>query len=377
MKLRYGMVGGGNGGFIGGVHRKAAAFDDLAELVAGVFSRNREASLKTADLWGVSRDRVYSSYEEMASKESAREDGIDFVCVATPNYTHYNVCKTFLEHGIHVVCDKPMTLTVDEAKDLVSIVEEKDLLFGVTYTYSGYPILMQAREIIKSGELGKMVLAKARYEEDYLVDWDQSSSKDRNAWQTDPQKNGKTGCTSGIGTHAEYVLHFLTGLKLEKLLARFQYSIPESPMETGVHALLEFETGVQGVLCSSNTAVGHHNDIEVEIQCEKGTVSWKQYQATQLSVEKLGKPKEIYDAGRPYLCGEAKDRSRLPAGHPEGFYEAFSNIYRAFCLDLLTKKQGEKLQEYHFPTVMDGLNGMKFVEACYESHHKGNVWVTV
>ena len=377
MKLRYGVIGGGHGGFIGGVHRRAADFDYLAELKAGVFSRNREASLETAELWGVDPERVYATYEDMAEQESKRADGIDFVCVATPNFTHFPICKAFMEHGIHVVCDKPMTISVEEAEELCRLAKEKNVLFGVTYTYSGYPLLAQAKAILQSGELGKIQLLKARYEEDYLVDWELSTENDRNGWQQNPALNGKAGCTAGIGTHAEYVLHYLTGLKLEKLLARFNYTVAGSELDTGVQALLEYEGGIPGILWSGITAVGHHNDIEIEIQCEKGTVTWKQYEATQLTVERLGKPKEVYDAGRPYLDAESKLYCRLPAGHPEGFFEAFSNIYRRFCMDLLEKKNGKDIKEYHFPTVEDGLNGMRFIDACYNSHHKGNVWVDV
>ncbi len=377
MKLRYGLIGGGHGGFIGGVHRRAAAFDYLAELKAGVFSRNRAASLESAELWGVDSERTYADYKEMAEKESQREDGIDFVCVATPNFTHYEICKTFLEHGIHVVCDKPMTTTIEEAEDLARIAREKDMLFGVTYTYSGYPILEQARDILKSGELGKIITAKARYEEDYMIDWKPSAAESRNAWQTDVKKNGKSGCTAGIGTHAEYLLHFLTGLRIERLLARFQCSLPDCPVETAVHALLEYEGGVQGSLWSCTTAIGHHNDIEVEIQCEKGSLKWSQYDATRLYVDKIGQPQLVYDAGRPYLSENCSSLCRLPGGHPEGYYEAFSNIYRRFCTDLLDKKNGKQLSEYHFPTVEDGLNGMRFVEACYQSAHNNSRWMPV
>ena len=377
MKLRYGLIGGGHGGFIGGVHRRAAAFDYLAELSAGVFSRNREASLESARLWNVAPDRTYADYKEMAEAESCREDGIDFVCVATPNFTHYDICRTFLEHGIHVMCDKPMTITVEEAEDLERLAREKGLLLGVTYTYSGYPILEQAKDILASGMAGKILTLNARYEEDYMIDWKPSASESRNAWQSDVSRNGKSGCTAGIGTHAEYLLHFLTGLRLEKVLARFQYSLPGCPVETGVQALLAYEGGVQGSLLSSTTAVGHHNDIGVEVQCEKGTIRWSQYDATRLYVDMIGEPQRVYDAGRPYLSENCQALCRLPGGHPEGYYEAFANVYRRFCTDLAEKKAGRDISSFRFPTVTDGLNGIRFVEACYNSHHAGNIWMDV
>lgn len=375
MRLRYGIVGGGHGGFIGGVHRRAACFDYLADLVAGTFSRNPEASAEAAAVWGVPEERTYTDYKEMAEKESAREDGVEFVSVATPNFTHYDICKCFLEHGIHVVCDKPMTITVEEAEDLTALAKEKNLLFGVSYTYSGYPILEQARIMIQNRDIGKLLTIKAHYAEDYLIDWQIPIAEGRNAWLVDPKKNGKIGCTAHIATHAEYLMHYLTGLRLEKLLARFQYTMPDVEIETDVHVLMEYENGVQGLLWSSNAAVGHHNDIAVEILGDKGAIRWEQYDATRLIVERLNRPREVYDASRPYLVPECRDISRLPAGHPEGFYEAFSNVYRRFCTDLLALKNGEKLEKYRFPTVEDGLNGVRFMEACYQSHHAGNVWI--
>ncbi|MBR2188198.1 MAG: Gfo/Idh/MocA family oxidoreductase [Eubacterium sp.] len=377
MKLQYGLVGGGNNGFIGGVHRRAAAFDYLAELKAGAFSRNIDANSAAGAFWGVDPARTYPDYHEMARQEHAREDGIDFVSIATPNFTHYDVAKTFLEQGIHVVCDKPMTLTVEEAEELEQIAVSNDLLFGVSYTYSGYPILLQAKELIAGGSLGTVQMMKARYEEDYLAAWEPEKDDARTAWYKDPEKNGKTGCTAGIGIHAEYLLRFLTGLEPKRLLARFSYTVPESPIETGVNAMLEYENGAEGMIWASNTAVGHRNDVAVEIQCEKGTIFWQQYDASRLTVRRLGYPEEIYDTGRPYLTPAAREACRLPSGHPEGFYEAFSNVYKRFCQDLLAKKAGEKIAACSFPTVHDGLLGMRFIDACYYSHHAGNVWTDI
>lgn len=377
MKLQYGIVGGGHGGFIGGVHRRAACFDGLAELKAGAFSRDPEANAETAALWNVSPERTYDDYHEMAEQESHRPDGVDFVSVATPNFTHYDVCRTFLEHGINVVCDKPMTVTLEEAEELVRIAREKDLLLGVSYTYSGYPILAQARKLIQGGEIGRPLSIVLRYAEDYLIDWEIPIQDGRNAWLVDPKKNGKAGCTAHIATHAEYLARYLLGRRLEKVLARFQYDLPDIAIETGVYAMLSFEGGVEGTLWSSNTAVGHHNDIAVEVLGEKGSISWKQYDATRLLIEGLSRPRQVYDASRPYLDPECRSLSRLPAGHPEGFYEAFSNVYRRFCEDLLIRKNGKSLDSFRFPTAEDGLLGMRFVEACYQSHHNGNVWTQI
>ena len=377
MALKFGLVGGGHGGFIGGVHRRAATFDGLAQLVAGAFSRNPEASAQTAKEWGVSPERTYRDYREMAEQESQREDGIDFVSIATPNFTHYEMCKTFLQHGIHVVCDKPMTLTVEEAEDLERIARENGMLLGVSYTYSGYPIVEQARQMIQNGEIGKILTANAHYAEDYLIDWEIPIADGRNAWLIDPEKNGKTGCVCQIATHAEYLLHYVTGLKLEKVLANFQYTVPNVPLETDAHILMAFEGGVHGMMWSSCAAIGHHNDIGFEILGDKGTISWKQYDATRLTVDHLGGCQEIYDASRPYLASSCRSLSRLPGGHPEGYYEAFANVYKRFCTDLLAIKEGKQLTEYHFPSATDGLNGVRFTEACYQSNRKGNVWVDV
>ena len=377
-KLRFGMIGGGNGAFIGDVHRHGALMDDLAVLVAGCFSRNREKSLETAEKWNITDpDRVYPNYEAMAEAESRREDGIDFVTIATPNDTHYPIAKCFLEHGIHIMCDKPLALTAEQGYELEALAKEKDLLFGVSYTYTGYAMTRQAREMIDNGEIGKITCIQGEYPQEWLAVSLVSDHSEQATWRQDPKRSGESGCCADIGTHVECLISRMTGLHPTKVIARFD-SIPEDiPLETNAMVMCEFDGGVPGMIWTSQVAMGHETELTVRIFGDKGSIEWTHLRPWELRVTRINQPPQIYTTNRDYLYPAAKELCRLTSGHIEGFYEAFGNIYRGFCINLIAKKTGGDPGTFRYPTVSDGVKGIEFVDACLESNRNNNVWVPV
>ena len=377
-KLRFGMIGGGNGAFIGDVHRHGALMDDLAVLVAGCFSRNREKSLETAEKWNITDpDRVYPNYEVMAEAESQREDGIDFVTIATPNDTHYPIAKCFLEHGIHIMCDKPLALTAEQGYELEALAKEKDLLFGVSYTYTGYAMTRQAREMIDNGEIGKITCIQGEYPQEWLAVSLVSDHSEQATWRQDPKRSGESGCCADIGTHVECLISRMTGLHPTKVIARFD-SIPEDiPLETNAMVMCEFDGGVPGMIWTSQVAMGHETELTVRIFGDKGSIEWTHLRPWELRVTRINQPPQIYTTNRDYLYTAAKELCRLPSGHIEGFYEAFGNIYRGFCINLIAKKTGGDPGTFRYPTVSDGVKGIEFVDACLEYNRNNNVWVPV
>ena len=380
MRLKFGMIGGGNGAFIGDVHRHGAVMDDLAQLVSGCFSRNMGKNRETAEKWGISDfDRVYSSYQEMAEKESAREDGIDFVSIATPNDTHYPIAKCFLEHGIHVMCDKPLALHADEGEKLAALAREKNLLFGMTYTYTGYAMVKQARQMIEAGEIGNILTVVAEYPQEWLLVQMVSDRSDQATWRMDPERSGPSGCCADIGTHVGCLIKKMTGLSVEKVLANFE-KLPkdqELPLENNVQILVKFDHGISGMIWTSQVAIGHETDLLIRIFGDKGAIEWQHKEPAVLRVTRINEPPRIYTPTRDYDTQECRGLSRLPSGHPEGFFEAFGNIYRGFCAELLKEKYGVDCGEYDYPTVEDGVHGLRFIDACIESNAKGNIWVDV
>ena len=378
-KLRFGMVGGGNNGNIGNSHRRGAAMDNMAVLSAGCFTRNAEANHRDGEFWGVAPERIYSNYEEMAEKEALREDGIDFVSIVTPNSTHYAIAKCFLEHGIHVVCEKPFTLEIAEAEELKRIANNNGLEMCVTYTYAHYPIMRECRRLIQSGAIGKVIDIVAEYPQDWMILGLNSGEDNYTQWIGDPKKSGISNATAATGVHLYYLVHAMTGLKLEKVLSDFSYYPEDTPLETTARILLAMENGTHGLCWTSSTAIGHDCTIELKIYGDKGSILWSHEDPTHLRVAMLGGPVQIYSANRDYLCRESQNISRLPAGHPEGFYEAFANIYHEFCRKLLDNKNGihKPEEEYFYPHVQDGVDGVRFVHACVESQRKGNTWVAL
>lgn len=378
-RLTYGMVGGGNGGNIGGAHRRGAMMDSLAVLTAGAFTRNTTRNQQDGAAWGVPQDRIYDSWQEMAAAEGARPDKIDFVTIVTPNNTHYEIARAFLEQGIHVVCEKPFTMTSAEGEALCALARERGLEICVTYTYPHYPILQEARALIASGAIGKIRNIWAEYPQDWLVSMLNDPNRSRESiWFLDPKYSGISNVTSSITVHLGYLITAMTGLKPERVLADFDCYPDGAPLETTSHVLVRYPGGVRACLLSSFTAIGRDCSIALKIFGEKGTVEWYHDDPTRLRVAFLDKPVEYRTCKHTYLCPAAYEMSRIPAGHPEGFYEAFGNIYHSFCTLLLDKANGTPgAHPYFHPSGQDGVDGVRLVEACVRSNRAGNIWVAV
>ncbi len=375
MKLKYGMVGGGPGSFIGDAHRKAINLDGMAELVAGCFSGTYEKTLETGRQLGLDESRCYKTFDEMAKAEAAREDGIDFVSITTPNSTHYPACKAFLEAGIHVACDKPLCLNTQQADELVKLAEEKGLLFLVTYTYMGHVTAKHAKEIIKAGKLGKIRSVVAEYPQGWLADKDDIGGK-QGAWRCDPNLSGGVNCLGDLGTHVENAVATMTGLKIKRVLAKMDVVVPTRVLDDNDFVLVEYEGGATGMYWTSQYAIGHDNSLRVRIYGENGSIQWFQEEPEKITViAKDGTLNELHRGYGSIAPGAAK-YGRLPSGHPEGWLEAMGNLYRSFMECLNAKKAGTFTPDMiDFPTVHDGAEGIRFVEACLESNKKGNVWV--
>lgn len=376
-KLRFGMVGGG-GGFIGDVHRHAALMDDLAILTAGCFSRSMDKNRAFAERWNImDPERVYTSYEEMAEREPTREDGIDFVSITTPNDTHYPIAKCFLEHGIHVMCDKPLALNAAQGRELAALAKGKDLMFGVTYTYTGYAMTRQAREMIDAGEIGKITCIQGEYPQEWLAVSLISDHSEQATWRHDPKRSGESGCCADIGTHVECLISRMTGLHPDKVIARFDHIPKDVPLETNAQMMVEFEGGIPGMIWTSQIAMGHETELTIRIFGEKGSIEWSHLKPWELRVTRINQPPQTYTTNRDYLYPAAKELCRLPSGHIEGFYEAFGNIYHSFCVNLIAKKTGGDPGTFRYPTVEDGVRGIEFVDACLKSNANNNIWVKV
>ena len=376
-KLKFGMVGGA-GGFIGDVHRHGALMDDLAVMTAGCLSRDMEKNKAFAARWDLTDPaRIYANYEEMAAKESARPDGIDFVIIATPNDTHYPIAKAFLSRGIHVMCDKPLALTSAQGRELASLSREKNLLFGVTYTYTGYAMVRQAREMIDRGEIGKIVCIQGEYPQEWLAVSLVADKSEQATWRQDPSRSGASGCCADIGTHVECLIAQMTGLHPQRVIARFVHIPADIPLETNAQMMVEFDGGIPGMIWTSQIAMGHECDLSVRVFGETGSIEWTHARPWELRVTRVNQPPQIYTNNREYLYPAAKELCRLPSGHIEGYYEAFGNLYHSFCTHLLACKTGGDPGSFRFPTVEDGVLGIEFVEACLQSNANNNTWVKV
>ncbi len=377
MRLKFGMVGGA-GGFIGDVHRHAAHMDDLALLTAGCFSRNMDKNRAFAEKWNITDpSRVYPDYQTMAEAEAAREDGIDFVSITTPNDTHYPIAKCFLEHGIHIMCDKPLALNAEQGRELAKLAKEKDLLFGVTYTYTGYAMIRQAREMIDAGEIGRITCIQGEYPQEWLAVSLVSGSSEQATWRQDPARSGASGCCADIGTHVECLISKMTGLHPTRVIARFDSIPADIPLETNAQMMVEFDGGIPGMIWTSQVAMGHETEVGVRVFGAKGSVEWNHLRPWELRVTRINQPPQVYTTNRDYLYPAAKELCRLPSGHMEGFYEAFGNLYRGFCMNLIAKKTGGDPGSFRYPTVEDGVRGIEFVDACLKSNANNNIWVPI
>ena len=375
-KLRLGMVGGGEGAFIGAVHRIAFRIDDQFELVAGAFSSDPERAKSSALSLGVSAERAYGSFEEMAKAEAARKDGIDSVVIVTPNHMHGPAAKAFLNAGIHVICDKPLTTTVQEAEELVKLVQVSGKLFILTHNYTGYPMIRQARAMVASGELGEIRLVQVEYPQDWLTEAVEQTGQKQAAWRTDPKRSGAGGCIGDIGTHAYNLAAFVSGLKLEALLAQLTSFVPGRALDDDCQIMLRYRGGARGSLWASQVAVGHENGLKLRVYGTKGGIEWVQADPNYLWFTPFGEPKRLITRGGAGALPEAARVTRVPGGHPEGYLEGFANIYAEAARALRSAIDHTPLDEaVVYPTVQDGLDGMKFISAAVESSQNGNIWI--
>ncbi len=376
-KLKMGMVGGGKNAFIGAVHRMAAGIDGQIELCCGALSADPLVAKESAALLGLPKERSYGSYQEMIIEESKRsaDDRINFVSIVTPNFAHFEPAMMALEHGFHVVLEKPMTLTTEQAELLQQKVAETGLILCVTYTYSAYPMVKQARHLVKEGQLGSIRKIMVEYPQGWLSKMIENGLS-LAFWRTDPEKSGKSGCMGDIGTHAAHLAEYISGLKITKMCADLQTFVTGRKLEDDGNILLVFENGATGVLSASQVAAGEENALKIRVYGELGGLEWNQQDANTLIFKQLDAPTQLFRAGQQYLSPIAKHNIRLPAGHPEGYIEAFANIYRNFAATLLASMQGiePREEDTDFPTVADGLRGMKFLETVIASGKSTQKW---
>jgi predicted dehydrogenase len=371
-KLRYGMVGGGQNAFIGAVHRMAANLDGQIELVAGAFSSDAKNSATTGEQLFLNPKRVYASYEEMAKRESElpENERIDFVAIVTPNFLHAPVAMTFLKKGFHVVCDKPMTLTLAEAKKLRDVVRQTKKIFALTHNYTGYPMVKEARELVRSGKLGKILKIVAEYPQGWLLDKIEDTGQKQAAWRSDPQKAGASCCVGDIGTHAENLGRYITGLQIDELCAEFTTFIPGRKLEDDANMLIRYKGGAKGVLHCSQISCGEENNLNIRIYGTLGSLAWQQEHPNELKFTPKNEPAKIFRRGNGYVSDVAKKFTRLPFGHPEAFIEAFANIYLEAVAAIRARIENKK-GEFDFPTVDDGVEGMAFIETAVKSAASG------
>jgi predicted dehydrogenase len=375
--LRLGMVGGGRGAFIGGVHRLCARLDGQYELVAGALSSDPKRARESGADLRLAPDRVYASFAEMAAAEAKRPDGIEAVSIVTPNDSHHAIARAFLEHGIDVICDKPMTTTVADALDLVQAVRRTRLIFGVTHNYTGYPMVRQAREMVAAGELGTIRVVQAEYVQDWLTTKLEDTGQKQAAWRVDPARAGAGGSLGDIGTHAYNLAGFITGLETRELAADLSRFVPGRRLDDNVHILLRFENGARGMLWSSQVAPGNENGLRLRVYGEKAGLEWQQEHPNQLRFAPVGQPPRVLSRGGPNLGTAAALATRIPAGHPEGYLEGFANLYRDLAEQIRARraKRAPDPRSLLVPTVEDGARGVKFIAAAVESSAQNGAWV--
>ena len=375
------MVGGGIGAFIGAVHRMAAALDGEIELVCGAFSSNPERSKASGEALYLPASRVYGSYAEMIVRERELPEGerMDFVSIVTPNHLHFGPAKMALENGFPVVCDKPLCFSLDEAYELQRLVGQTGLLFALTHNYTGYPMVKQARMMIRNGELGKIRKVVVVYPQGWLSTKLEDSEQKQASWRTDPQRSGIAGAMGDIGTHAENLAEYITGLQISALCADLSALVEGRRLDDDGNVLLRFDNGARGVLIASQISAGEENDLNISIYGEKGGLQWRQMAPNSLVVKWLDRPMQVLRTGVGPLYPEALAHARVPAGHPEGYLEAFANIYRNFAHCLRARLQGQEPDPLYldFPTVDDGLRGMLFIERVVESSRSSQKWLKV
>lgn len=370
-RIRLGMVGGGTGAFIGYVHRVAARIDGDYDLVAGALSSNAATAKESGKNLGLAEDRIYTSYEEMAAKESARKDGIQAVSIVTPNHVHFGPAKAFLEAGIHVICDKPITSTLEDARALAAIKPKKGAKFLLTHNYTGYPLVRQARELVKSGALGKIRIVQVEYPQDWLTNAADPDNKQA-SWRTDPKRSGAGGAIGDIGTHAYNLARFVTGLKTEAVSAELTSFVKGRKLDDDVQIKLRFSGGAKGMLWASQVAVGNENGLQLRVYGEKAGLEWRQDNPNYMWFTEFGKPKQLLTRGGAISAPPAASMNvRIPGGHPEGYLEAFATLYSQFAQ--VIRGEGKDVAGL-LPSLADGVEGMEFIMASVASSKADGKW---
>lgn len=375
-RLRLGMVGGGNDAFIGAVHRLAARIDDRYEFVAGALSSSPEKARASGHALGLAEDRIYPDYQTMAQQESARDDGIDAVSIVTPNHMHHDPAVAFLDAGIHVICDKPMTTTVADAMDLVQRVQQSGLVFGLTHNYTGYPVVRQAREMVAAGELGVIRVIQAEYAQGWLSTKLEDSGMKQAAWRTDPKRSGAGGCIGDIGTHAYNLACFVTGQDADSLSAQLTSFVPGRALDDDAQIMMRYASGARGMLWSSQVAVGEENNLTLRVYGTKGGLRWAQENPNQMTyLPENGRP-QIVTRGGAGLGDSAGHSTRVPPGHPEGYQEAFATLYRDIADMIHAHIDGTEppAAAALVPGVRDGVKGVRFIEAAVQSSNNNAAW---
>ncbi|MET0265093.1 MAG: Gfo/Idh/MocA family oxidoreductase [Duganella sp.] len=372
-RVRLGMVGGGEGAFIGAVHRHAARFDDRYQLLAGALSSSAEAAQRSGRALGLAPERIYDDYQQMARAESARQDGIEAVCIVTPNHMHAPVARAFLEAGIHVICDKPVTTNSGDARALKALAEERGLLFAVTHNYSAYAMVRHAQQMVREGALGTIRVVQVEYAQDWLASPLEQSGQKQAAWRTDPARAGG-GAIGDIGSHAWQLADAITGLPLESLAAQLSSFVPGRAIDDDVQVLLRYQGGARGMLWASQVAPGCANDLRIRVFGSAGGIEWAQQNPNVLHWTPLGEPTRIITRGSAAMNAAGARLSRIPAGHPEGYIDAFAALYSEIASHLLARRSGGDPGAAHFPTIDDGLRGVLFIEAVQQSSLAGGAW---
>ena len=378
-KIRLGMVGGGEGSFIGAVHRIAARIDDHFELVAGALSADAARSARSAEALGIAADRSYSSFETMAVSERAMAEGIDVVSIVTPNHMHFPVAKAFLAQGIAVICDKPLSLTLAEALELESLVRESGCFFGLTHNYTGYPMVRHARRMVADGLLGELRLVQVEYVQDWLTQKEEDGENKQAQWRTDPARSGGGGCLGDIGTHAFNLAEFISGLRTTEVLADLETFVSGRQLDDNVHILSRYENGAKGMLWASQVAPGNENNLKIRLYGERAGLEWHQEQPNHLWYSPFGEPVQRLTRGGPGMSEDAQRVTRTPAGHPEGYLEGFANIYSDIAQVLHLRKENAPIAEELslIPDISQGVLGMKFIQSALESSQQNSCWVAL
>ncbi len=378
-KLRMGLIGGGQGAFIGRVHSIAATLDNRAALVAGALSSDPAKAKASAPDYDIPAERAYASYQEMVAAEAKLpgSERIDFVSVATPNHTHFEIAKAFAEAGFNVVCDKPLTFDLKQAEELAKVVQKTGVVFAVTHNYTGYPLVRQARDMVKSGELGEINAVRAFYIQGWLRTRLEKEGQKQAGWRTDPKRSGAAGCFGDIATHAYNLARFITGLVPEQVSCHLKTFEPGRELDDYGTAVLRFANGALGTVTASQISHGRENDLWIEVDGTKAALEWHQEEPNKMLVRVNGKPHQIYTrAGGPYLGATAGASTRIPSGHPEAFLEAFANIYTAAYNDMVARATGQKFEGANslYPNVADGVDGMNFITQCVASTAENGAW---